>query len=345
MNEQEVLLQTRHIWQTCFGDSEEFMNIYFSKKYTATANITRHANGKVVAATQVLPYTLCQHGDRMPAGYVSGLATLPEYRGQGLAADILREAHLRLYHSGAILSLLIPGSESLRAYYQDCRHGAYETVAFRHEAPLNIACQPATDVVCTPSQGGDTDEYAFYIEQLMKEPLCLLPSIHDYEAAIMLCRLEKGEIWTARRNEQIVGWMMVIPENEHRSVIRDIRCTDSSVAASLLQHFQENANGPESPIWRKAVPSAHPQSHPYAMARVVNVPLFLQKAAQRNPHLSTIIEITNDKDIPDNNGRYILHQGQCLRTETPCETILTPGELAAWAFTQEGFHLPLMLDE
>ena len=179
----------------------------------------------------------------------------------------------------------------------------------------------------------------------MKEPLCLLPSIHDYEAAIMLCRLEKGEIWTARRNEQMVGWMMVIPENEHRSVIRDIRCTDSSVAASLLQHFQENANGPESPIWRKAVPSAHPQSRPYAMARVVNVPLFLQKTAQQNPHLSTIIEVTNDEHIPDNNGRYLLSQGQCTRTEAPSETILTPGKLAAWAFTQEGFHLPLMLDE
>lgn len=345
MNEQEVLLQTRYIWQTCFGDSEEFMDIYFSKKYTAAANITRQADGKVVAATQVLPYTLSLYGDRMSAGYISGLATLPEYRGHGFAADILREAHLRLYHSGAILSFLIPGNESLRAYYQDCRRGTYETVAFRHEAPLNITCRPATDVVCTPSQGGGTDEYAFYISQLMKEPTCLLPSVNDFEAAIMLCRLEKGEIWTARRNKQIVGWMMVTPEDEHRCVIRDIRCVDSSVAASLLQHFRSKANCPENPIWRKAVPSAHPQSHPYAMARVVNAPQFLQKIAQRNPHFSTVIEVTNDEDVPDNNGRYILARGQCMRTETSSETILTPGELAAWAFAQEYFHFPLMLDE
>ncbi|MBR6482934.1 MAG: GNAT family N-acetyltransferase, partial [Bacteroidaceae bacterium] len=62
MSEHNILLQTRHLWKTCFGDSEAFMDIYFSKKYTPASNIVRQADGTVVAATQLLPYVLGMYG-------------------------------------------------------------------------------------------------------------------------------------------------------------------------------------------------------------------------------------------------------------------------------------------
>ena len=138
MSEHNIQLQTRHLWKTCFGDSEAFMDIYFSKKYTPASNIGRQADGAVVAATQLLPYVLGMYGKAMPVGYISGLATLPAYRSKGYASQILQEAHLRLADTNALLSFLIPGNESLRAYYREPRNGAYETVAYRHVAKLEL---------------------------------------------------------------------------------------------------------------------------------------------------------------------------------------------------------------
>lgn len=50
-NPDETRQQTRDLWRTCFGDSEEFMDVYFDEKYTDSRNLCIRQNGKVVAAT------------------------------------------------------------------------------------------------------------------------------------------------------------------------------------------------------------------------------------------------------------------------------------------------------
>lgn len=345
LNQLEVLQQTRHLWKTCFGDSEAFMDIYFSKKFTSTSNLTRQVGRQVVAAAQVFPYTLCLNDERVPVGYISGLATLPEYRGQGHAAQILHEAHRRLSDARALFSFLIPGNEDLRNYYRNSRNGAYETVAYRKETTFNICEATTEEIICTPMKENDSEIYAFYVQQLSKEPAALLPSASDFSAAIEVCRWEHGEIWLAHRNGKIVGWMMVVPEGENCQVVRDIRATDPATTAALLRQCLTAMNETPDVVWRQAVPSTTSQARPYAMARVVNVPLFLRTMGQKHLPSGTIIEVADDEAIPENNGRYVVDHGECHRTQMPPDLILTPGELAAKALAKTALWLPMMLDE
>ena len=59
---EEIKQQTRELWRTCFNHSEEFMDIYFDEKYTDEANLTIRHDGRVVAATQLLPYRFTFYG-------------------------------------------------------------------------------------------------------------------------------------------------------------------------------------------------------------------------------------------------------------------------------------------
>lgn len=345
LNKLEVLQQTRHLWKSCFGDSEAFMDIYFSKKFTPTSNITRQVGRQVVAAAQVFPYTLCLNGERVSAGYISGLATLPEHRGQGHAAQILHEAHRRLSDAGALFSFLIPGNEDLRSHYRKSRNGAYETVAYRRETTFNICKTTTEDIICTPMKENGSEMYDFYVQQLSEETAALLPSASDFSAAIEVCRWELGEIWLAHRNGKIVGWMMVVPEGENCQVVRDIRATDPATTAALLRQCSTAMSETTNVVWQQAVPSTTSQARPYAMARVVNVPLFLRTMGQKHLPSGTIIEVADDEAIPENNGRYVVAHGEYQRTQMPPDLILTPGELAAKALAKAALWFPMMLDE
>ena len=136
---EEIKQQTRELWKKCFNDPEEFMDIYFEDKYTDETNLTVRKDGEVIAATQLLPYRMTFYGSVQHVGYISRLATSPDFRGRGYASNLLHEAHRRLFTQGASLSLLIPQNEEMRKFCEKPQHGAYWTSVYRQELPLDTS--------------------------------------------------------------------------------------------------------------------------------------------------------------------------------------------------------------
>ena len=50
--------KVRDLWQNCFDDSEDFMNLYFSTKYSDENTLVKVEGGLVLSALQMLPYTM-----------------------------------------------------------------------------------------------------------------------------------------------------------------------------------------------------------------------------------------------------------------------------------------------
>ena len=83
----ETLRQTRELWRTCFSDSEAFMDLYFSRKYTAESNVFITRGDQVVAALQAFVYPMNFYGTVVRAGYLSGVArALPTIAARGWPA-------------------------------------------------------------------------------------------------------------------------------------------------------------------------------------------------------------------------------------------------------------------
>ncbi|MDO4159749.1 MAG: GNAT family N-acetyltransferase [Prevotellaceae bacterium] len=116
-DQNRIKTETREIWKTVFNDSEEFMNLYFSRVYRNEYNVCCQLDGRVVAALQTLPYTLLYHGKEVKTSYISGVSTLPEYRKQDIGNNLMRQAHFSIYYKDVVFAALIPAEEWLYEWY------------------------------------------------------------------------------------------------------------------------------------------------------------------------------------------------------------------------------------
>lgn len=106
--------QIRNIWETCFGDEEDYICFYLDHRMTEDNMLVIYEDGKAVSMASFLPAQYMHQEAYQDVRYVYAVATLPEYRGRGLAGKILKFAQ-NLYEEPLLLA---PAEESLLAYYE-----------------------------------------------------------------------------------------------------------------------------------------------------------------------------------------------------------------------------------
>jgi len=109
--------QISQIWQTCFGDPEDYIRLFYDHCFLLCRGLAYEENGKLAAMAFLLPGALDFRGESHPATYVYAVATLPEYRGRGVAASLMRRAAELAREEGQAALCLLPGSEDLYTYY------------------------------------------------------------------------------------------------------------------------------------------------------------------------------------------------------------------------------------
>ena len=108
----------RPVWKEGFGDSDAFLD-EFRDRMLRTQDVQMALCGEEpVAMVVVLPAALCtRDGEEEPAGCIYALTTLPEHRGRGIAARLVRSAAERK-RAGGIKSIAIsPDGPGLFHYY------------------------------------------------------------------------------------------------------------------------------------------------------------------------------------------------------------------------------------
>lgn len=112
-NEKDIA-QIKLIWQTCFGDGEDYIRFYLAHRFEVENMLVIHEDGKPVSMATFLPALLKQGEEWAPVRYVYAVATLPEYRGKGYASRILKYASEK-YKEPLILQ---PEGEELERFYE-----------------------------------------------------------------------------------------------------------------------------------------------------------------------------------------------------------------------------------
>ncbi|MFR9165153.1 MAG: GNAT family N-acetyltransferase [Dysgonomonas sp.] len=164
----------RQMWKICFEDTDEFMNLYFSKKYKNENTLVYFEEGKPVASLQMLPYTITFYKKQIPFCYLSGLCTLPEYRNRGYMKQLMHEAHKEMKHRNIPLSVLIPAEDWLYGYYE--RFG-YEKVfeGDKRTIPLKRILGEFSDI---------RDVYWFFNSVSRIKDFTVQKSLEDFETVI-----------------------------------------------------------------------------------------------------------------------------------------------------------------
>ena len=354
-----ILLRSRELWAQAFPeDKPEFLDLYFSRCYTPERNLTltEENSDEIVAAGQILPLAFNFGGRRLSAGYVSGLVVDPASRGKGLGARWMAEAHRRMHAEGQVLSLLIPDGDELRNWYAQGAHGAYDTVSHRFTIPLLEEGEPPRAGMpdITEEHELSTELWRFYNTFGGRHPYEVRHDRDSLEVGIRSALIDGGQLLVARRRRKIVGFCLAFaepypagyeaPAGELCTRIRFMLTTDPHIVFYFARRLTDLHN--RKVFMTGGCPvRGFEGSVPYAMARVVNVPAFLDHVLTVLPGLQMEFGVEGDEHLPANNGYYRLFGGRWQRISSRPSSIVTPGELAARFLGSQATQLPLLLDE
>lgn len=123
------------LWHNVFGDDYDYIDYFFEKAYPYCDTFITLSDGKPASAFYLLPCYIDYEGKRYKGKYLYAAATLPEYRGKGLMAELINEAIFYCRNSSETDFIsLVPADEGLYGYYG--RFG-FKTAMYRYETGIS----------------------------------------------------------------------------------------------------------------------------------------------------------------------------------------------------------------
>lgn len=117
--------QLRQLWQEAFGDSDAFLDSFFSLSFAPERCRCVTEENHVAAA---LYWFDCScHGGKM--AYLYAVATGKESRGRGLCRRLMEDTHAHLRQLGYCGAILVPATEPLREMYGKMGYSPATTVS------------------------------------------------------------------------------------------------------------------------------------------------------------------------------------------------------------------------
>lgn len=296
------------MWKRCFADSDEFIDLYFSRRYSDAINMAVHEDGKIISALQMVPYPMTFCGEVIPTAYISGACTHPDYREHGAMRRLLADTHRRMYADGVWLSTLVPAEEWLFGYYAK---SGYASCFGRSVRRVGRDClSRSSDFgIKVEAHTSLTDELFHYFDTRMRgRDCCVLHTREDMSVVMTDLTLGDGKLLVARGKEGIVGMAFAVPDGEIVSV-KELLADNESASSALLSEaaYIYKVNTLEYMV------SAPANESPLGMARVIQAEALLDLFARKHPEQEWFIRLDGDEIIPENNGYYTLKEGQCTR--------------------------------
>lgn len=132
----------RQLWKEAFGDTDSFLDRFYSKAFSPTRCLCATIDGEVAA--------MAYWFDCGEYAYIYAVATAEKHRGKGISHGLMTHIHQILTDEGYAGCLLVPGEESLRQFY---RGMGYENCSGVHEFEVDAGAP-------LPLRKLDAQEYA-----------------------------------------------------------------------------------------------------------------------------------------------------------------------------------------
>ena len=105
--------QAKEIWELRFDDSLSFINWFFAERFAPETSFCAEEDGRIVSIAHGCVMQLRIRGVVLPAMMISGVATLPDFEGQGLMKRVLFELFSECKRRGIPLAFHKPSHFSI----------------------------------------------------------------------------------------------------------------------------------------------------------------------------------------------------------------------------------------
>lgn len=130
------------LWQSVFGDNEDYIKLFFSKAYPECECFAETENGVVVSALYLLKCNLNFDGSIFNGRYLYAAATLSTHRSRGLMGKLIDEAKTYCKNEGIDFIALVPASDSLYSYYEKF---GFKEAMYKYRYVVDCLCYEAVD--------------------------------------------------------------------------------------------------------------------------------------------------------------------------------------------------------
>lgn len=305
--------EVKALWKLCFEDTDEFVDLYFEKRYRDEINVDVAHDGKIVSSLQMIPYPMTFCGTTIDVSYISGACTHPDYRKRGLMKQLLADAHRKMYENNVWLSMLIPAQKGLFDYY--ARSGYAPSFGYAKQRILvdGLNASPLYTLSDETERQASVCEHYRYLSARMKEcPCCVQHLKDDFRIIMKDLQLNEGKLLVARRAGLIHGMAFCVKE-EGELVVKELLADNIAIRESLLKKAAETFGVEELFC---LVPSSSNSIY-LGMARVIHAERLLSLMARKYPDIELFVRLKGDEVIPENNGYYALCKGTCVRECLP----------------------------
>ena len=103
----------KELWKEAFGDTDDFINLFFRLAYSESNALCVYDNGILAAAL----YWFDGYIENKKVAYIYGVATKKSQRGKGFSSSLIKRTHDLLISCGYEASLLVPADEGLFRFY------------------------------------------------------------------------------------------------------------------------------------------------------------------------------------------------------------------------------------
>ena len=174
--------KVKALWQLCFDDNEEFVEMYFRLRYKNEINIAIESGDEIVSALQMIPYPMTFCGDTVQTSYISGACTHPDFRGNGVMRELLSQAFAKMLRNGTYFSTLIPAEPWLFDYYT--RMGYASVFQYSVKEITVPEFIPSKEITVTSEIGCQKEVYEYLNSKLSGRTCCIQHSFEDFQVVM-----------------------------------------------------------------------------------------------------------------------------------------------------------------
>ncbi len=107
----------KKLWADTFGDSEEYIKLFFDCEYTPAECFGEEKDGEIISVLYLMKGFIKADGVLFEGRYLYAAATAERYRGKGIMSKLIKEAQTYAKDKGISFISLLPADDGLYGYY------------------------------------------------------------------------------------------------------------------------------------------------------------------------------------------------------------------------------------
>ena len=300
-----------HIWEKSFpDDSPKFMDMYFQRKYKKENTLLYLAENKPVSCLQMLPYKMTFYNAICKTSYISGAATLPEYKNQGIMGKLLIDSFSEMKKRGDDFTTLIPQEPWLVNFYQ--KYGYTPCFEYNlNSIQIDLSATNYENTIVEINDINAKEGFLYYSEYCKKQNLFVLKSYEDFLIIWEDLQLADGRIFLCLQSDRVCGICFCCP-NKEKIIVKDLIAHSENIEKQLIHAVAAKYPNKEVFIFKQTGDNYN--SITLGMARILNVDNVLKAYADYYPHLEITLKVS-DNQIAENNGVFQIKEGKCVRSK------------------------------